>query len=86
LISIWLRTTAAGDGAAGSGCDAAPYFRVFNPALQIEKFDPELLYIKTWVPEFGTEKYPEPMVDHTTARKRVLEVYKERWDESMACC
>lgn len=63
--------------AAGSGCDAAPYFRVFNPALQTEKFDPNSQYIKKWVPEFGTEKYPKPIVDHKLARERVLKVYKE---------
>ena len=63
--------------AAGSGCDAAPYFRVFNPQLQTEKFDPELTYIKKWVPELGTEKYPRPIVDHKLARERVLKVYKE---------
>ena len=63
--------------AAGSGCDAAPYFRVFNPQLQTEKFDPELTYIKKWVPELGTEKYPRPIVDHKFARERVLKVYKE---------
>ncbi|HRG79668.1 MAG TPA: deoxyribodipyrimidine photo-lyase [Cyclobacteriaceae bacterium] len=63
--------------AAGSGCDAAPYFRVFNPALQTEKFDPKSEYIKKWVPEFGTEKYPKPIVDHKLARERVLKVYKE---------
>jgi deoxyribodipyrimidine photo-lyase len=63
--------------AASSGCDAAPYFRVFNPELQTEKFDPKLEYIKKWVPEFGTEKYPEPIVEHKLARERVLKVYKE---------
>lgn len=63
--------------AASSGCDAAPYFRVFNPALQTEKFDPKLEYIKKWIPEFGTEKYPNPIVDHKLARERVLRVYKE---------
>jgi len=62
--------------AAGSGCDAAPYFRVFNPTLQTEKFDPEMKYIKKWVPELGTGNYPEPIVDHTYARDRVLKVYK----------
>lgn len=67
--------------AAGSGCDAAPYFRVFNPALQTERFDPEFLYIKKWVPEFGTSNYPKPMVDHATARERVLKVYKEALSE-----
>lgn len=63
--------------AASSGCDAAPYFRVFNPQLQTEKFDPKLEYIKKWVPEFGTGKYPKPIVDHKLARERVLKVYKE---------
>lgn len=63
--------------AAGSGCDAAPYFRVFNPEFQTEKFDPELKYIKNWVPELGTPRYPKPIVDHKFARDRVLKVYKE---------
>jgi deoxyribodipyrimidine photo-lyase len=63
--------------AAGSGCDAAPYFRVFNPTLQTEKFDPKFEYIKKWVPEFGTKEYPKPIVDHAYARERVLKVYKE---------
>jgi len=63
--------------AASSGCDAAPYFRVFNPALQTERFDPELKYVKHWVPEFETKEYPKPIVDHKFARERVLKVYKE---------
>jgi deoxyribodipyrimidine photo-lyase len=63
--------------ASGSGCDAAPYFRVFNPYLQTEKFDPELKYIKHWVPEFNTSAYPKPIVDHALARVRVLDAYKE---------
>jgi deoxyribodipyrimidine photo-lyase len=63
--------------AAGSGCDAAPYFRVFNPTTQAEKFDPENKYIKKWVPEFGTDRYPAPMVDHAKARERVLSAYKQ---------
>lgn len=62
--------------AAGSGCDAAPYFRVFNPALQTEKFDPDLRYIKKWVPELETKAYPGPIVDHAMARERVLNIYK----------
>lgn len=62
--------------AAGSGVDAAPYFRIFNPKLQMEKFDPELKYIKKWVPEFGTFDYPSPIVVHEQARVRCLEVYK----------
>ena len=61
--------------AAGSGCDAAPYFRIFNPRLQTEKFDPKLEYIKKWVPEYAEFSYPKPIVDHEMARKRCLEVY-----------
>ena len=61
--------------AAGCGCDAAPYFRVFNPYLQTDKFDPERRYIKRWVPDFDTPSYPPPMVDHAFARARCLEVY-----------
>ncbi len=63
--------------AASSGCDAAPYFRVFNPQLQTEKFDPKLEYIKKWVSEFGTAAYPKPIVEHKLARERVLKIYKE---------
>ncbi|MCW5910681.1 MAG: deoxyribodipyrimidine photo-lyase [Cyclobacteriaceae bacterium] len=62
--------------AAGSGCDAAPYFRVFNPELQTEKFDPERNYIKRWVPEAGTHAYPKPIVEHRFARNRALKAYK----------
>ncbi len=61
--------------AAGSGTDAAPYFRVFNPQLQLERFDPEMKYVKHWVPEFGTPAYPTPIVDHKQAREKVMEVY-----------
>ena len=61
--------------AAGSGCDAAPYFRIFNPYLQTKKFDPELKYIRQWVPEYEELTYPPPIVDHETARKRCLEAY-----------
>lgn len=63
--------------AAGSGVDAAPYFRIFNPTTQIEKFDKEKKYIKKWVPEYDSDSYPEPMVDHKEARERCLRVYKE---------
>lgn len=61
--------------AAGSGCDAAPYFRIFNPYLQTQKFDPQLIYIKKWVPEFQEFNYPKPVVEHELARKRCLGVY-----------
>lgn len=63
--------------AAGCGCDAAPYFRVFNPYLQTQKFDPELKYIKKWVPEFESDQYPPPIVNHSFARERVIKVYKQ---------
>ena len=62
--------------AAGSGCDAAPYFRVFNPYLQTQKFDPELKYIRQWVPEYEELTYVQPIVDHAVARERCLRVYK----------
>jgi deoxyribodipyrimidine photo-lyase len=62
--------------AAGTGTDSQPYFRVFNPESQTEKFDKELKYIKKWVPEYGTDKYPKPMVEHKFARERALETYK----------
>ena len=63
--------------AAGCGCDAAPYFRVFNPTTQAEKFDKNLEYIKKWLPEFGTKDYPKPIVEHAFARERALRVYAE---------
>ncbi|MGI9531882.1 cryptochrome/photolyase family protein [Lutimonas sp.] len=62
--------------AAGTGCDAAPYFRIFNPYEQAKKFDKEQQYVRKWIAEIGTSDYPEPMVDHKIARKRALEVYK----------
>ncbi|PAC27961.1 deoxyribodipyrimidine photo-lyase [Flectobacillus sp. BAB-3569] len=63
--------------ASGSGCDAAPYFRVFNPTLQTQKFDKQLEYTKRWVPELNSLSYPQPIVNHEMARKRVLEVYQK---------
>lgn len=63
--------------AAGSGCDAAPYFRVFNPTLQTDKFDKDFVYIKKWVPEYGSSNYPAAIVEHSFARERVLKVYAE---------
>ncbi|MFN5325472.1 MAG: cryptochrome/photolyase family protein [Bacteroidota bacterium] len=64
--------------AAGSGCDAAPYFRVFNPYEQTKKFDSEYKYIRKWVPEFEDfRKYPQPIVEHKFARERCLSVFKE---------
>jgi len=67
--------------AAGSGVDAAPYFRIFSPKLQTERFDPKLAYIKKWIPELNTLEYPRPIVDHDFARKRCLEVYKKTLNE-----
>jgi len=61
---------------AGSGVDAAPYFRVFNPYSQTDKFDKKKKYIKKWVPEFESSSYPEPMVEHKMARERCLDTYK----------
>ncbi|GAB5563777.1 MAG: deoxyribodipyrimidine photo-lyase [Winogradskyella sp.] len=61
---------------AGSGVDAAPYFRIFNPTSQIQKFDKDLAYIKKWAPDFQELTYPQPMVDHKFARERCLATYK----------
>jgi deoxyribodipyrimidine photo-lyase len=63
--------------ASGSGVDAAPYFRIFNPTTQIEKFDKNRKYIKTWVKEYGTDDYIDEIVDHKEARERALQTYKE---------
>lgn len=63
--------------AASTGCDAAPYFRIFNPASQTSKFDPKHAYIKRWVPELNSFDYPEPIVEHTFARERALATYKQ---------
>lgn len=64
--------------AAGTGVDAAPYFRIFNPSEQVKKFDKDLKYIKKWVPEFNDPfTYPAPIVNHQFARERCLETYKQ---------
>jgi deoxyribodipyrimidine photo-lyase len=63
--------------AAGSGCDAAPYFRVFNPELQTQKFDPQLKYIQQWVPDFQELTYPRPIVEHKIARDRAIQRYQK---------
>ncbi len=62
---------------AGCGVDAAPYFRIFNPTTQIQKFDKNLVYIKKWTPCFQELTYMQPIVEHTFARERCLRVYKE---------
>jgi len=66
--------------AAGSGVDAAPYFRVFNPETQMKKFDPDNEYIRKWVPEFFGVGYVTPMVEHKFARERAIETYKTALD------
>ncbi len=63
--------------AAGSGTDAAPYFRVFNPMLQAQKFDPKGEYIRKWVPEFNSLNYAKPMVEHSFARQRAIDTYRQ---------
>ncbi len=60
---------------AGCGADAAPYFRIFNPALQAARYDSEESYIRNWIPELGAPEYPEPIVDHLAARQRALEAF-----------
>lgn len=67
---------------SGSGCDGAPYFRIFNPELQTKKFDKDLKYIKKWVPEFQEFTYTKPIVDHYEARERCLAAYKKALDET----
>jgi deoxyribodipyrimidine photo-lyase len=62
--------------AAGCGCDAAPYFRIFSPAVQTKRFDPEFLYIKKWIPNFPSYNV-SPIVDHEVARNRALSVYSK---------
>ena len=63
--------------AAGSGVDAAPYFRIFNPYTQIDKFDKDHTYIKKWIPEWGSSSYPQEIVNHKEARELCLKLYKE---------
>ncbi|MCH3881024.1 MULTISPECIES: cryptochrome/photolyase family protein [Tenacibaculum] len=63
--------------AAGTGCDAAPYFRVFNPESQLKKFDKDLKYIRKWIEDFDELTYPKPMVEHKFARERAISTYKK---------
>ena len=67
--------------AAGSGVDAAPYFRIFNPITQADKFDKEKKYINKWVPEYQTQQYTPMIVDHKFARQRCLQTYKKAINE-----
>jgi len=77
LLDFELASNVGGwQWAASTGCDAAPYFRIFNPESQRQKFDKQYQYIKKWVPEFGTDAYPAPIVVHKTARLRAIEVFK----------
>ena len=68
--------------AAGTGCDAAPYFRVFNPFQQARKFDKDNKYILKWVPELNSPGYPKPVIDHKIARQRAIETYKLYLDQN----
>jgi deoxyribodipyrimidine photo-lyase len=61
---------------AGSGADASPWFRIFNPTGQAEKFDPDGEYVRRWIPELGTSRYPKPIVEHAAARARALDAVK----------
>ena len=63
--------------AAGTGCDAAPYFRVFNPMEQLKKFDPNHSYINRWIKDLQTFDYPAPIVEHKMARERAIAQYKK---------
>jgi deoxyribodipyrimidine photo-lyase len=67
---------------AGCGCDAAPYFRIFNPTLQAKRFDPQELYIRKWLPEYGTADYDLPIVEHKAATERCLAAYKRALDKT----
>lgn len=70
--------------AAGCGTDAAPYFRIFNPQSQLEKFDKDHIYIKRWIPEYGTASYSQPIVEHKFARERCLATYKTALNQILA--
>jgi deoxyribodipyrimidine photo-lyase len=85
LLDFELASNTGGwQWAAGCGCDAAPYFRVFNPQAQQEKFDKSFEYIKKWVPEYGTSSYPEPIIEHKFARERILQRFKSALNETNA--
>jgi deoxyribodipyrimidine photo-lyase len=62
--------------AASTGCDPQPYFRIFNPTLQFERFDPTESYVRRWVPEYGSSRYPKPIVDHATQAQRAIKMFK----------
>jgi deoxyribodipyrimidine photo-lyase len=68
----WANNNLGWQWSAGCGCDAQPYFRVFNPTTQGERFDPDGAWVRRWIPELGTDAYPAPIVDHAAARERFL--------------
>jgi deoxyribodipyrimidine photo-lyase len=77
LLDFELSSNVGGwQWAAGCGTDAAPYFRIFSPDRQQEKFDPNMKYIRQYVQEFETKDYPTPIVDHKFARERCLSTFK----------
>jgi deoxyribodipyrimidine photo-lyase len=77
LIDFELASNVGGwQWTAGSGNDAAPYFRIFSPEEQLKKFDPDLTYVKRWVPEYGTAVYPKPMIDRKLTRQRTMDAFK----------
>lgn len=83
LLDFELASNVGGwQWASGSGCDAAPYFRVFNPESQLKKFDPAGTYVRRWVPEWGTPAYPAPIVEHKFARQRAIDTYKAALTEA----
>lgn len=83
LLDFELASNVGGwQWASGSGCDAAPYFRVFNPESQMKKFDPTGAYVKRWVPEWGTPHYVAPIVEHKMARQRAIDTYKAALTEA----
>ena len=71
----WAQNNAGWQWSAGCGCDAQPYFRIFNPESQATRFDPTAAYIRRWVPEFGTPAHPAPMVDLRESRAAALAAY-----------
>jgi deoxyribodipyrimidine photo-lyase len=78
LLDFELASNVGGwQWAASSGVDAQPYFRVFNPYSQQDKFDKDANYIKKWVPEYGTSEYVEPIVEHKQARQRAIDTFKQ---------
>jgi deoxyribodipyrimidine photo-lyase len=78
LLDFELASNVGGwQWAASTGCDAVPYFRIFNPELQIERFDKDYKYIKRWVPEYGTDRYPKPIVDYRESRDQAIANYKK---------